>query len=706
MKRLFLLAACLLFAACSSSGSSAPASSAAPTQSVPAPTVPPNPSANLGSELLADSGLEGSYVGGLNVDWHYDGSVGPARSTSPHSGSYAQEVQLSVDNGTPTNAHAYFWTGAAVSVGQWYRASFWAKRVAGTAADVYQWLYAPGSGVNATCQSVTDSAYTQYVCTAQATATSLEVGIGNYPSTDPSDTVVIDDASIRAIPFTSMVSLRGEASQYGNASANLTIQPGTQAGLVFCADSASNPQNYLIAYHDGVSIHFCKVINGSYTSIPAGGDIAYYNVSTNPAIAYVPGAALEIHRAPGSNTFSIYYNGRYVWQQTVGDQTIVNNTVHGAFNSFEGNQLDYSYSAVTSKKNVVFLGGSITNGTGASQGKYAWQWLYRDYLDTSYPTVSWSYTNASAGGTDSWYSLVRLQTDALALAPDIIFVDEAVNDGELAPGNPAWPYVGEAIIRRIRTALPNCKIVVCNFMRPAGSDTTPDYNTETVRAAWNEIAAYYHCDLYRMDAALLAALPANPTTAQIDTYFSSPGGVHPNDKGHALIFSGLSGSINLLAESVAWTGDLSSYPCLGPDTPNYEFDPAILSGTRLLAGNVSGGSWSNPGNADCSGPGIPSSCCTGSGTGTCSGAKSSAAGSTLSYTGPMVMVGLDIAMQSGAWPGGLQYSLDGAGWTTLTAQNPYVWDSEFMFIPGPRAVHTLSLRLNSGTATINRLLVL
>ena len=702
--KFFFLFCLLLLAACNGSGpGNAPDSqvSSAPAQSQP--FVASNPAANLGPELLADPGAEGSFTGGLNDTWHFEGAVQPVLSTAAHTGNYAQQVQLSIYNAAPSNASADLWTSASVVIGQWYRASLWAKRLAGTAGDVFPWIYAQG-GLSYLSQAVTSSDYAQYVCTALATANYLHLGVNNYPSVNPSDTVVIDDASVRAIPLASMVSLQDEGNRYGKAVANLTMQIGTQTGIVFCADSAANPQNLLLAYHDGTQIHFYQVNGGSYTSLPTGAEFQYYNASTNPAVAYVPGAALEVQRAPGSDLFSIYYNGRYVWQETVTDPVIVNNTVHGLFSTFEGNRVNFSFTPVSVAKKVVFLGGSITNGTGATPQNNGWQWLLRDYLDTDYADVSWSYTNAAVGGTDSWYSLIRLQTDALADAPDIIFVDEAVNDGELDPSNPAWPQVGEAIIRRIRTALPHCKIVICNFMRPVGSDATPDANTEKVRAAWNTIAGYYRCDLFRLDTALLGVLPANPTTAQIDGYFSGPGNVHPNNGGHALIFSGISSSINLLTEN-GWSGNLADYPRLNPSTAGYEAASTILSGWDLVGQDSSTGVWTLA-NAGCSGAGLPSACCTGVGTGSCSGVSSTQAGSTLSFTGGMVMVGLDVDLQNGSWPAGLQYALDGGAWHALVPQNSQVWDSEFMFIAGVRGAHTITLRLNSGTATINRLLVL
>lgn len=635
---------------------------------------------SLGDELLADPGVETQWTGQLNDSWHNDGSVTVVKSASAHTGSYAQQVQLS----NPPGSSADLWTGATTTVGNWYRAGFWAKRTTGSAEDVFAWLNAPGGDVSYWNLPITGDNYTQYVYTAQASATELHLGVTNGLSTSSSDTVVIDDASIRQVPFASMVSLQDGKNSSGKAVAYLTIQAGTQAGIVFCADSAADPQNYLLVYHDGSRINFFKVISGSYTSLPSGDDIPYYNVSTNHAVEYVPGAPLLVQRVSGTNDFIVSYNGHYVWTQTVTDPAIISNTIHGAFSSYEGNQVNLTYSSAKITKNVVFFGGSITNGAGASEQKYGWQYLLRDHLDFVYSGIIWSYVNASAGGTDSFYSLMRLQADVLAHAPDIVLVDEAVNDGELDPSNPEWPYVGEAIVRGIRTAFPEAKIIVTNFIRPVGSDAFPDANTEKLRTAWNLIAGYYKCDLYRLDTALLGILPANPTSAQIDAYFIGPSDVHPNDAGHQLIFTGLSSLISPLSAN-AWTGNLADYPRLGLYTEYYEATPVTIQGAELLTRHLTTGSWDQ----------------------TATGAITTAfPGSTITYTGPMVMAGLDVALQNGYWPVGLQYSLDGGAWTSVIPQNGFVSNSEILFTSGPMTVHTLLIKLNSGTVSINRLLIL
>lgn len=697
---------CLLFSACNGYKTGTPASvpTGTATPSDPQITVSrlsaPDPSLQLGSELLPDAGLEGEYDAGLNVNWGMEGGAQVAQSTVAHGGASAQQVRLSVlPDGTPGNASANLTTSAPTTIGQWYRASLWAKRIAGSAGDVHPWIYAAGV-VSYHAQPITTAQWTNYVVTGRATATAMRLGVDDGPSTAASDTVLLDDVSLRRIPFPSMVALRDEGSPYGKSVANLTLSAGTQGGIVFCADSPGNPQNFLLLYHDGAHIVFLKSVGGVFSSLTTGDDFYYYNVANNPSIAYVPGAALEIRRGSASNTFLVYYNGNFVAQETVDDPAIVNNTVHGVFNSYEGNKVDYFYTGYT--RNVVFLGGSITNGTGASSQNNAWQWRARRQMDAAYPQVCFTYTNAAKGATDSWYSLVRLQSDVLAYKPDIVFLDEAVNDGEIDVTDPAWPYVGEAIVRRLRGANPQMKIVICNFIPPFGVDWPEDANTAALRAAWNRIASYYRLDLYRFDLDILAALPANPTRAQIGAFFTEVGGVHPNDAGHAMIAAGLA-RLDMIAAN-GETGSLANVARLNGYSADYEATPAIVNGSDLSAAGGSG-SWTLPGNSLCQSAFVPSDCCTGAGTGTCSGALSSTAGSTLTWTGPMTMIGLDVGLENWAVPNGLEYSVDGGPWSPLMLRGSTVWTSEFLYFAS-RQTHTITIRLGSGSATINRLLVL
>lgn len=77
--------------------------------------------------------------------------------------------------------------------------------------------------------------------------------------------------------------------------------------------------------------------------------------------------------------------------------------------------------------NIVTLGGSITEGSGKSDGEY-----YGDLLDIwfkdKFKTANINYTNAGRGTTTSLFGVARIERDILPLDADIIVVEYAVND--------------------------------------------------------------------------------------------------------------------------------------------------------------------------------------------------------------------------------------------------------------------------------------
>ena len=78
--------------------------------------------------------------------------------------------------------------------------------------------------------------------------------------------------------------------------------------------------------------------------------------------------------------------------------------------------------------NVVYLGGSITEGAGASSNTLCWASLITEKLKERFPQKEIAAHNAGIGGTGSNFGLYRLQRDVCSYEPDLVFVEFAVND--------------------------------------------------------------------------------------------------------------------------------------------------------------------------------------------------------------------------------------------------------------------------------------
>ena len=77
---------------------------------------------------------------------------------------------------------------------------------------------------------------------------------------------------------------------------------------------------------------------------------------------------------------------------------------------------------------VVYLGGSITEGAGASAQDRRWASRIQAWLEENWPDTRWRSHNAGIGGTNSEFGVFRLQHDVLSQKPDLVFVEFAVND--------------------------------------------------------------------------------------------------------------------------------------------------------------------------------------------------------------------------------------------------------------------------------------
>jgi hypothetical protein len=135
-----------------------------------------------------------------------------------------------------------------------------------------------------------------------------------------------DDFSVKAISLPTLFATIAGASSNQTAAAKIaTLTTGIQSGVVALLDSASNPQNFLIAYHNGTSVLLDKCVAGTYTNL----------ITTT--VAFTANAQIEIRR-PSGNTFQLWYNGtQRGTDQTVSDAGIISNTRYGLFSTHSAN---------------------------------------------------------------------------------------------------------------------------------------------------------------------------------------------------------------------------------------------------------------------------------------------------------------------------------------------------------------------------------
>ena len=97
---------------------------------------------------------------------------------------------------------------------------------------------------------------------------------------------------------------------------------------------------------------------------------------------------------------------------------------------------------------IAMIGGSVTEGAGATSfaGAYGEQFIFN--LQEDYPNSSIHYYNAGLGGTPSTLGLMRYErdvTEIIGANPDLVIVEFAVNDWEEPTNSRAY----EALVRTI-----------------------------------------------------------------------------------------------------------------------------------------------------------------------------------------------------------------------------------------------------------------
>ncbi len=162
------------------------------------------------------------------------------------------------------------------------------------------------------------------------------------------------------------------------------------------------------------------------------------------------------------------------------------------------------------------IGGSITQGAGASRPEKRYGDLVAAWWRQTFPKAKIEYVNAGIGATGSDYGALRAQRDLLSHHPDFVIVEFAVND----PDNDTAAETLEGLVRQI-LGEPNSPAVILLFtMRQDGGNA---------QKAHARVGRHYDLPMVSYRDALW------PEIAQGRMKWSDVAAdvVHPNDRGHA-----------------------------------------------------------------------------------------------------------------------------------------------------------------------------
>ncbi len=195
--------------------------------------------------------------------------------------------------------------------------------------------------------------------------------------------------------------------------------------------------------------------------------------------------------------------------------------------------LGHTYKRLTEDKalSVVYYGGSVTAGYGASKGYgnaedgTSWACLLTNWLKNNFKSAKINAHNAAIGATGTSVGVYRLKEDVLKYNPDIVFIEFAINDNYCGESEQAAAAQFETLVREIRTATPKCDIVT---VLTTDSYTIKLSDLYTTAAAHEIISEHYGISSVNVGQYVWEKM--GKKDFKWSDYFIDI--VHPNDKGY------------------------------------------------------------------------------------------------------------------------------------------------------------------------------
>ncbi len=230
---------------------------------------------------------------------------------------------------------------------------------------------------------------------------------------------------------------------------------------------------------------------------------------------------------------------------------------------------------------IAYIGGSITEGANATTPSQCYAYLSYESFKNTYGKGDGSnvhYVNAGMSGTPSSLGVIRYESDVLRVAesaPDIVFIEFAVNDGDDTTGGAAY----ESLIRNILKA-DNKPAVVLLF-------------SVFRNGLWNLQSKYiplgekYKLPMVSIQSAIAPKINSGVMTN--DQFFAADG-LHPTNQGHKLMADCITYMFKTLNKAKKASADIKipTKALLGKD---YEGIQLVDSTTKVKGLTITKGSF-------------------------------------------------------------------------------------------------------------------
>lgn len=170
------------------------------------------------------------------------------------------------------------------------------------------------------------------------------------------------------------------------------------------------------------------------------------------------------------------------------------------------------------KVTVGVIGGSITQGSSASNQNNCYASLFKKWWEEKFPSAEISFVNAGIGGTNSYLGVHRVDEQLLAHNPDVVIVEFSVNDTDKTMNK----YSYDSLVRKILSHETNPAVMLL---------FTTQENGASLQDVHKEIGAAYDLPMISYREVVYPEVAAGT----LDWKLISPDNIHPNDAGHGII---------------------------------------------------------------------------------------------------------------------------------------------------------------------------
>lgn len=268
------------------------------------------------------------------------------------------------------------------------------------------------------------------------------------------------------------------------------------------------------------------------------------------------------------------------------------------------NGLGNTYSKLNKDKelNVVYFGGSVTAGSGASDANvYSWRARIGNWLTTTFPTANVTNIKQAIGETGTYLGCYRVARDVVSKAPDLLFIEYSINDYYDGNNYDRSQMQFETIVRQVKAKYPNCDIVTILVTSYGNINLARQNKLHTAAQAHEDICNKYNIPSIYVGGALAESF--GETWTKQDGYKSDAtwleyikDDVHPTDKGYEIYFNVIKEFLNNQLNYGEYDGTVKVNPM--PEIQNnykYLFDGDITYiDESTVAFTTEGGTTYNP----------------------------------------------------------------------------------------------------------------